>query len=94
MTTSKTAATDAALAAAAEKRALAARQASKVLKPIEPPQIVMARVLKNGDGKISTGEHVSGVGEVHFEKGETFQIERHAGEALEERGFVEITEIP
>lgn len=74
----------------AEARARAARQAAKEAKPVEPEQIVSCRVLKKGDGKISTGQHFGGIGEVHYEKGETLKAPKGTAEELEERGFVEI----
>lgn len=72
-------------------RKKAARQAAKVDAPEVPPDIVECRVLHLGDGKISMGEHVSGVGEVHYEKGETFKAERSHAEWLQNKGYVEIT---
>lgn len=60
-------------------------------------QVVKVRVTRRGDGRISTGQHVSGVGEVHFEKGEEFSIALAIAEELavgpvptEPRDWVEI----
>jgi hypothetical protein len=72
----------------AELRAKAARQAAKDLTPIPPEELVTCEVTKKGDGRISTGQHVAGIGEVHYEKGETFTAPRATAEALEDRNFV------
>ena len=62
-------------AAVEEREALkkrAARQAAKrELAPDTVPN-VECTILPLGDGKISMGQHVAGLGEVHFEEGETF----------------------
>ena len=43
-----------------------------------------------GDGKISMGKHAAGIGEAHYDKGETFGVGEDIAQALEARGFVEI----
>jgi len=73
---------------AARKRA--ARQAAKSAVPQEAPKMVVCRVLKMGDGKISMGEHVAGIGEAHYEQGEEFTVQADIAAALEARGFAEI----
>lgn len=73
-----------------ELRKKAARQAAKVAEEMQAPTMVECRVLKMGDGKVSTGQHVAGIGEVHYDKGEVFKVERSIAEALEARGFIEI----
>lgn len=52
--------------------------------------MVWVRVLRRGDGKISTGEHDNRGGDILYEKDETFQIPRHVAEELEGRDYVEI----
>jgi hypothetical protein len=53
----------------------AAKQAAKrELAPDAVPR-VLCTVLPHGDGRISMGEHVAGLGEVHFEEGETFDCD-------------------
>lgn len=53
----------------------AARQAAKrELAPDDVSQ-VLCTVLPLGDGRISMGEHVPGLGTVHFDEGETFTID-------------------
>ena len=75
-------------------RAKAARQAAKEQAQAQAPKIVRCRVLKAGDGKISTGQHVAGVGEVHFERGEEFDCAERTALLLEDRGYVEIEDAP
>lgn len=70
----------------------AARQAAVVQATPENIPIVQARVLPMGDGKISMGVHVPGVGEAHYERGETFSVIETVAISLEDRGFVEILE--
>lgn len=53
-------------------------------------EFVHVRVLKRGDGKISTGVHDNRGGDVLYEQGETFTCPRNVAEALEARDFVEI----
>jgi hypothetical protein len=61
---------------------------------------VQCRVLKMGDGKIQTGAHATAdllrdddSGDLSYPTyafGDVFEVERPIGEALEDRGFVEI----
>lgn len=74
----------------ADKRKRAARQASAIAHDVAPVEMVKSRVTHKGDGKISMGEHVGGLGEVHHEKGETFVAAREIAEELQERGLSEI----
>lgn len=74
----------------AKLREKAARQAAKVAKDPEPIVMVQCRVMKAGDGKISTGLHVAGIGEVHYERDETFPAEQATATGYEDRGWVEI----
>lgn len=48
------------------------------------------RVLPKGDGKISKGIHVPGVGDLRYVKGDTFSVPLARAKALEEQGYVEI----
>jgi hypothetical protein len=52
--------------------------------------MVSCRVLPLGDGAISAGRHVDGIGELTYERGETFAAAGDIAQALEARGFVEI----
>lgn len=66
----------------------AARQAAKrELAPETFPE-VECTVLPMGDGKISMGEHVAGLGTAHYEEGETFTVTTPIAVALYRRGFV------
>ena len=56
--------------------------------PEDPP--ALCRVLKAGDGRISTGHHFAGHGDAFYEKGETFVAARSIALALEDRGLAEI----
>lgn len=71
-----------------EKRA----SAEEIAAPEHP--IVTVRVLKKGDGKISTGDHDKRGGEVVYEYGETFPIAQDIAQALEDRGYAEIQPEP
>jgi hypothetical protein len=71
-------------------RAKAARQAAKLAVEPQPDAMVTVRVLPKGADKISTGRHYPGIGEIHYEKGETFPIAATTAKELEDRGFVEI----
>lgn len=73
-----------------EVRKRAARQAAAVAKSVAPEEIVTVRVLKLGADKISMGEHVAGIGEVHYERDEEFSCVLSTAQAYEERGWVEI----
>lgn len=77
---------------AAKEEALrkrAARQAAARLQEDAPP-VVTAEcvVLPMGDGKISMGEHIAGLGTAHYEEGETFTVALPIAVALYDRGFV------
>lgn len=68
----------------------AARQAAAVVTE-EVPDLVDIRILPMGDGKVSMGIHVAGIGDAHYEKGEIAKgWIRENAEALELRGFAEI----
>lgn len=65
-------------AAIEEREALkkrAAKQASKRELAPDAVERVTCTVLPLGDGRISMGQHVAGLGEVHFEEGETFECD-------------------
>ena len=84
--------------AAAKEEALkkrAARQAAAKLDAAAPPaDMVSCRVLKAGDGKVSMGTHIAGIGDAFYERNETFRVEREIAVALEDRGYVEIEDAP
>ncbi len=66
----------------------AARQAAKRELAPEVYAQVTCTVLPMGDGKISMGEHIAGLGTAHYEEGETFTVETPIAVALYRRGFV------
>jgi hypothetical protein len=66
----------------------AAKQAAKrELAPVIHPQ-AECTVLPMGDGKISMGEHIAGLGTAHYEEGETFTVDLPIALNHYERGFV------
>jgi hypothetical protein len=66
----------------------AAKQAAKrELAPVNHPS-VECTVLPMGDGKISMGEHIAGLGTAHYEEGETFSVIQPIALDLYERGFI------
>jgi hypothetical protein len=73
--------------AAAQAREEAARAA---IAPRAGPEMVRVRVTKQGDGKVSTGQHAAGIGEVHYAWREEFEVARPVAQALEDRYLVEI----
>lgn len=66
----------------------AARQAAK--RELMPTTFegVVCEVLPMGADKISMGEHVPGLGEAHYEEGETFETGANIAVALYKRGYV------
>jgi hypothetical protein len=69
-------------------RKRAARQAAKVQREPETIPVVECLVLPMGDGKISMGEHVGGLGTAHYEEGEKFGLQLPIAVALYDRGYV------
>lgn len=66
----------------------AARQAAKrELAPTDHAKVKCV-VLPAGDGRISMGEHVAGLGEVHYEDGEEFETDLPIAINLYLRNFV------
>lgn len=76
--------------AQAQRALQAARTAVQSVGKGEP--LVRVRITKLGDGKVSMGEHVPGVGEAYYLWKETPEFPRHVALALERRGLVEIEE--
>ena len=76
------------LAAADAVRKRAARQAAKQELAPQAVPTVTCTVLPQGHDKISMGQHVSGLGEAHYEEGETFTIGLPIAIRLYARGFV------
>lgn len=59
---------------------------------VKDDPIVNVRVLKKGDGKVSTGNHSNRGGEELYEYKDEFPIAKSIADQLEDRGFVEIIE--
>ena len=58
----------------------------------ERHDLVTCTVTEEGDGKISRGRHFGGIGEDHYEEGETFQAERRNALELKKRHLVQIAQ--
>ena len=56
----------------------------------ERADVVTVRVTEDGDGKISRGVHHAGVGDDHYEEGDTLQVERRTALELKKRHYVEL----
>lgn len=85
----------AALAAEQAERNNAAREAVGDKVPVASgSDLVECRVLPMGDGKVSMGVHIGGIGEAHYTRGEVFKINRHIAQRLEKKGYVEIAAAP
>lgn len=72
--------------------AKARKEAAAQIARTAPIHTVVARVTKFGDGMISTGEHVPGLGDLCFDANERPTLPRTVAEALELQGLVEIIE--
>jgi hypothetical protein len=57
---------------------------------LTPEDFVWVTVRTKGAGKISMGEHVPPYGEVHYEKGERFEVPLNVARIYDERGWVDI----
>lgn len=66
----------------------AARQAAKNLDAPKPQEMVECTVLPKGDGKISMGVHIAGVGEAFYEEDETVNIALPQALNLYDLGYV------
>lgn len=76
---------------ASRQAKIAALRAAKVASsdPIAEP-VVKVRVLKRGGGQISMGEHISGLGDLTYDAGETPSFPLSIAKDLEDKGLVEI----
>lgn len=66
-----------------------AKTKSQAAAPPEPCPICEMRVTFKGDGRISNGKQVPGLGDEFYEEGETFSIASDIGYALQDRGLAE-----
>jgi hypothetical protein len=73
-----------------ELRAKAMRQADREREntPVGDDLDVWVEVDEEGDGKISTGQYVSGVGNVHYDRGERFVTTKAIAAGLKKRHYV------
>jgi hypothetical protein len=69
-------------------RKRAARQAAKELANPVPEKTVEVTVLPLGDGKISMGVHIGGIGEAFHEESEKLTVPLKTALDLYEKGFV------
>lgn len=73
----------------AEKlRKRAARQAAKEIDNPKPVETVEVTILPHGDGKISMGIHIGGVGEAFYEEDEKLVVPQPVALDLYEKGYV------
>lgn len=73
-------------------QAAAMKAAAERKRNEKPVEMVQARILKAGDGKISAGIHIPGRGDVYHERGTVLTLERSIALGLEARGYVELAE--
>ena len=72
-------------------QAAAIKAAQQKVREPAPIDTVSVRVLKAGDNRISTGIHIPGRGDLFHPRGTVLVMARPQADALETRGFVEIT---
>jgi acylphosphatase len=72
-------------------QAAAIKAAEQKIKATVPVDTVSVRVLKAGDNRISTGIHIPGKGDLFHQRGTVLVMPKPQADALEARGFVEIT---
>ena len=72
---------EAAKARAARQHAIAGTRA---------PEMVNTRITKMGDGKVSMGIHVAGIGEACYERNEEPELPLDVAQRLDDLGFAEI----
>lgn len=70
---------------------IAALRAAKMSNadPVSEPRVTV-RILKKGHGLVSMGEHISGLGDLTYDFGETPSLPQSIATDLENRGLVEI----
>lgn len=73
-----------------QARAKAIRDAKTDGERTAPTNTVTVRILPLGDGMVSTGEHVAGMGDVTFEHRDTTALALTVAEELQRQGYAEI----
>lgn len=63
-----------------------------ILEAAPEEKLVRVTITKFGDGKVSTGVHVAGKGDVMARRGEIIATTPQAAEAMEAQGLVETVE--
>lgn len=58
-----------------------------VVKPVG--ELVEVAVTKFGDGRVSTGMHVAGEGDIYAARGDKILVSKEVASSLEARGFAE-----
>lgn len=61
--------------------------AAAVFKPA--PSMIEVTITKFGDGKVSTGFHVAGEGDIYAARGDKITVSKDVAESLEVRGLAE-----
>jgi hypothetical protein len=61
-----------------------------VAAPVDPDELVHLRVTEFGDGKLSTGKHISGLGDEVFEKDDLLTVTADLAVSLRAKGYCEI----
>lgn len=79
-----------------ELRAKAMRQNEREREnaPVLDEEMVWVEVDEDGDGRISTGQYVSGVGNVHYDQGERFMMPKADALLLKKRHYVRFVDGP
>ena len=78
---------------AAEARRLERLKAARKPEMLHAEPMVMCRITKKGDGKISTGNHVTGLGDTTYERGEIVPMPISTARHYEDGpGYVEIVD--
>lgn len=62
-----------------------------VILPVAKPvgSLVEVTITKFGEGKVSTGIHVAGEGDIYASRGEKIAVSKEVAASLEARGFAE-----
>lgn len=58
-----------------------------VAKPVG--ELVEVTITKFGEGKVSTGMHVAGEGDIYASRGDKIMVSKEVSDSLEARGFAE-----
>ncbi|TAL08064.1 MAG: hypothetical protein EPO02_13815 [Nitrospirae bacterium] len=53
-------------------------------------QPVKVTIVKFGEGKVSTGEHIAGKGDIMAERGDVITVSKNIADALESKGYGEV----